>query len=119
MAGSAAHDLNSSRSPRRVFSRAIGLLRDGTFALAQGIQISESGMALVTPLPLAVDSRLVVTFVIPGGNGLVLRAHVVSERDPVGKMRSYAIQFHALDLHERRMIRSYVSAKTQAEAEQE
>lgn len=113
-----SQDLNS-RSPRRVFNRAIGLLCDGKFGLAQALQISESGMALVTPLELVPQSRLVVTLVLPGGDGLVLRAHVVAEREPVGKMRSYGIQFYTLGLHERRMVRAYVSAKTQAEAEEE
>jgi hypothetical protein len=111
-------DLNS-RSPRRVFNRAIGLLCDGRFELAQALQISESGMALVTPLELIPQARLVVTLVMPSGDGLVLRANVVAEREQVGKMRSYGIQFDTLGLHERRMVRAYVSAKTQAEAEEE
>ena len=116
---SQANRSHLDRSPRRVFNRAVGLLRDGHFELAQALQISESGMALVTPHTLAVNARLVVTLVIPGGEGIVLRAHVVAERDPIGTMRTYGIQFLTLDLHERRMIRAYVSAKTQAEAEDE
>jgi hypothetical protein len=115
----AAHDFNSNRSPRRVFNRAIGLFRDGKFELAQALQISEGGMAFVTPLDLRVGSRVVVSLMIPGANGLVLRGSVVNERQRVGNMRTYGIQFSTLDLHERRMIRSYVSAKTQAEAEEE
>jgi c-di-GMP-binding flagellar brake protein YcgR len=117
--GSQANNFHTDRSPRRVFNRAVGILRDGKFELAQALQISESGMALVTPHALAVGSRLVITLVIPSAEGLVLRAIVVAERDPVGNMRTYGIQFSSMHLHERRMIRSYVSAKTQAEAEDE
>ncbi len=113
-----SQDPNANRSPRRVFNRAIGLLRDGKFELAQALQISENGMSFVTPLALKAQSRVVITLVIPGSDGLVVRGHVVSEREPIGKMRTYGIQFGTLELHERRMIRSYVSAKTQAEAEQ-
>jgi hypothetical protein len=61
----------------------------------------------------------VVTLVIPGASGLILRGLIVGDRDPIGDMRSYGIQFNTLDLHQRRVIRAYVSAKTQAEAEQE
>jgi hypothetical protein len=114
-----AHDLDSRRSPRRVFNRAVGLLCDGRFELAQALQISESGMAFATPNELAVGARLVISLVIPGSDGLVLRGFVVAQRDPVGTMNSYGVQFYTLGLHERRMIRSYVSAKTQAEANEE
>ncbi len=116
---SQAHDLDSRRSPRRVFNRAVGVLRDGRFELVQALQISETGMAFVMAEGIAVGARLVISLVIPGGAGVILRGFVVSERDPVGKLRSYGIQFSTLDLHERRMIRSYVSAKTQAEANEE
>jgi c-di-GMP-binding flagellar brake protein YcgR len=114
-----APSIDTRRSPRRVFNRAIGLLRDGSYEVAQALQISEGGMAVVAPANMKVGARMVITLVIPGGDGLVLRAFVVSERAPVGKMRTYGIQFTTLDLHQRRMIRAYVSAKTQAEAEEE
>lgn len=109
----------SRRSPRRVFNRAIGLLRDGVYELGEAIQISESGLSFVIEARLQVEDQCVVTLVIPGGGCLVLRGSVITERPKIGRMNSYGIEFLALDLHQRRMIRSYVSAKTQAESELE
>ncbi len=111
--------VDTRRSPRRVFNRAVGILSGGDYELGQALQISEGGVAFVTSTTLQIGAHLVVTLVIPGGAGLVLRGFVVNARDPIGKMNSYGIQFDPLDLHQRRMIRSYVSAKTQAEAERE
>lgn len=114
-----ATGIDSRRSPRRVFNRGVGVLCEGQYEVVQALQISEGGLAFVTASRLNVGDCLVVTMVIPGGNGLVLRGSVVNSRDPIGKMNSYGIEFKTLDLHQRRMIRSYVSAKTQAEAERE
>jgi hypothetical protein len=111
--------IETRRSPRRVFNRVIGILQDGEYEVAQALQISEGGLAFATPLILRNGARLVVTLMIPGGVGVVLPGFVVNTREPVGKMNSYGIQFDTLDLHQRRLIRSYVSAKTQAEAERE
>ena len=111
--------LQSRRSPRRAFNRAIGLLRGGVYELGEAIQISESGLSFVTETRLQAEDRCVVTLVIPGGGCLVLRGSVITESAKIGRMNSYGIEFRALDLHQRRMIRSYVSAKTQAEAELE
>lgn len=119
MALANARDKESRRSPRRVFNHAIGLLVGGSYDLAQALQISEGGLALVSARPLNLESRVVVTLKLPGAAGLVLRAQVVNERSKIGKMFGYGLQFSGLDLHQRRMIRSYVSAKTQAEAEAE
>ncbi len=111
--------LLSRRSPRRAFNRAIGLLHGGVYELAEAIQISESGLSFVIEAQFQVEDHCVVTLVIPGGGCLVLRGSVITERAKIGRMNSYGIEFHALDLHQRRMIRSYVSAKTQAESELE
>lgn len=109
----------SRRSPRRAFNRAIGLLRDGDYELAQAVQLSELGLSFVIASRFEINDACVVTLMIPGSGPLVLRASVTSESGKVGKMFSYGLEFGALDLHQRRMIRSYVSAKTEAEAELE
>lgn len=116
---SASAKFDTRRSPRRVFNRVVGVLCDGSFELAQALQISEGGMSLATDRDLPMGARLVVTLVIPGATGLVLRGFIVNQRDPHAGMNAYGLQFYTLDLHQRRMIRSYVSAKTQAEAEME
>ena len=85
--------------------------------MGQAIQISEVGLSFVVPSLLLKGERLIVTLVIPGAATLVLRASVINERPKIGRMFSYGIEFRSLDLHQRRMIRSYVSAKTEAEAE--
>jgi len=108
---------DSRRSPRRAFNRAVGVLSDGQYVTGQALQISEGGLSFVVPEALARGAKLVLTLAIPGAGSLVLRASVANERAKVGSMHSYGVEFRALDLHQRRMIRSYVSAKTQAEAE--
>ncbi len=85
--------------------------------MGQAIQISEGGLSFVVPSLLLKGERLIVTLVIPSAGTLVLRASVINERPKIGRMFSYGIEFRSLDLHQRRMIRSYVSAKTEAEAE--
>ncbi len=111
--------IDSRRSPRRAFNRAIGILKNGDYEMAQAIQISEGGLSFVVPTIYRPGERVVVTLVFPGASCLVLRGSVVNERARVGRMYSYGIEFLTLELHQRRVIRSYVSAKTEAEADVE
>lgn len=63
------------------------------------------------------QDRLVVTIVLPDGRGLVVSGEVIYEIPGIGRSANYGVKFLNLALAHRRMIRNYVSAKTQEEAE--
>ncbi|RYZ77158.1 MAG: PilZ domain-containing protein [Proteobacteria bacterium] len=112
-------NIEMRRSPRRVFSRPIGVLCDGHYKLAQAIEISEGGIRFVSDTRFAKDERALFTIVIPGGDSVVVRGTVIREIEGPNRTFEYGCQFQSLGLHQRRAIRSYVSAKTQEEAEVE
>jgi PilZ domain len=107
------------RSPRRVYSRPIGILCDGHYRLVQAVEISEGGIRFISEAQFAKDERVMFTLVMPGGDSIVVRGTVLRETPGPNRSYQYGCQFHALDLHQRRSIRAYVSAKTQEEAELE
>ena len=108
------------RTPRRVFLRAIGLLRHGEYILVQALQLSEGGMLFQSPVQFAVGDAIVLSLIIPGGSSIVVRGEVIYSKPGQGPIEpQYGVKFAPLALQPRRLIRIYVTAKTQAEAEAE
>ena len=115
-----ASPVSTRRAPRRIFSRAIGVLLHGKYVLVQALQLSEGGMLFESKTPFAVKDIVVISIVIPGGHCIVTRAEIIYMKDAVrGMPVEYGVKFEPLTLPLRRLIRNYVSAKTQAEAEAE
>jgi hypothetical protein len=110
---------DSRRSPRRTFQRPIGLLVQGEYTLAEAAQISEGGMLILSEYELALKDLIVVTLLLPDGGHAVARAEILYRRKPTepGGPAAFGLQFLNLPLMKRRIIRNYVAAKTQEEAE--
>lgn len=106
------------RTPRRVFSRPIGVLHQGEYEVVQASQLSEGGIGFISSKQLAHDALVVISLVMPGGGVVVGRGQIVQSRSQ-GDAFNYGVKFIAMSLPLRRMIRNYVTAKTQAEAEME
>jgi hypothetical protein len=107
--------IESRRAPRRIYKRPIGILCRGKYFLAQGLQVSESGMLFASEYLYDVKASIVVTLHMPDAKTVVARGEIVYQsKTPTGIQ--YGVKFRELDLQLRRIVRNYVSAKTQAEA---
>jgi hypothetical protein len=106
------------RSPRRVFRRAIGLLYRGTYAVVRAVQLSEGGLLFTAPWALEAGDQVAITLMLPLGGSCIVRAEILyASTEEKG---AYGARFKdVLSLAQRRLIRSYVSAKTQQEAADE
>lgn len=106
-------------SPRRAFRRPVGILFRGRYEVIQGLQISEGGMLIESDFGMTAKDRLVVSIILPGGDSVIARAQVVylMNRDGKRTSQAFGLQFVDLELPKRRLIRNYVAAKTEMEAE--
>lgn len=105
------------RTPRRVYRRSIGVLHGGEYRVVQASQLSEGGLVFQSPDKFAMHDQVVASLILPGGGVVVARGEI--SLNPEGKANQFSIKFKPLALQLRRLIRNYVSAKTQAEAELE
>ena len=111
--------VENRRTPRRIYQRPIGILLHGVYDVFQGLQLSEGGLLFRSEKMFAVKSQIVATLVMPGGGVIVTRGEVIYARPDSGRTQQFGVKFTSLPLHLRRVIRNYVTAKTQAEAEAE
>jgi hypothetical protein len=120
---STAKGIDARRTPRRTFQRPVGFLMSGGYDIVQGVQVSEGGILVTAPknkFPgIKVAQQLVATFIIPGGVVIVAKGEIVYVKPYVKDTVQLGIRFETLPLHERRLIRIYVSAKTQQESQAE
>lgn len=97
--------------PRRILKQKVGILCRGKYFLASSGELGEGGMSVLSDLVLDLDSLLVISFQIPSGEFVSVRAAVKSAaRSGVSEM-NYGVAFEALQFGHRRQIRSYVSAR--------
>ena len=108
----------SRRTPRRAINSPIALLRAGRFSLQQAAQIGEGGLLFAGTETFLKGDRIVVSLIIPGGGIAVTQGEVIYELAGT-KGPLFGVKFEDISLQGRRSIRSYVSAKTQQEAEKE
>lgn len=111
--------IEARRTPRRVFNRAIGLLYAGKYSIQQALQLSEGGMLFVSDSRFANGERFVATVLLPGGHGILFQGEIIYSRPGPNGSFQYGVKFNGVSINHKRMIRNYVSAKTQAEAEAE
>jgi hypothetical protein len=106
------------RTPRRNHNRLVGLLHAGNYFLVQSHEVSEGGMMLELPLGIAIGENILVTLLVPKTMVHILaRAEVIYRLDDE-KNKDFSktgIQFIALDSAKKRLIRDYVSSKSQAD----
>jgi hypothetical protein len=108
--------MESRRTPRRQYHRSIGVLCQGSYQVLQAVQLSEGGMLFASTSQFTEKDQVVISLIIPGGGAVVARGEIIYN---IAKDKSYGVKFAPLPLHLRRLIRNYVTAKTQEEAEQE
>jgi hypothetical protein len=116
---SAAKGSETRRTPRRAFVRPIGVLRKGEFGLAQGLQLSEGGFLFSCDFAMVQGNQFLVTLLLPGASSIVARAEIIYQKKDRANGVQYGARFSSLEIHQRRAIRNYVTAKTQEEAEAE
>lgn len=110
------------RTPRRVFSRPIGVLHQGEYEVVLASQLSEGGIGFFSSKKMASNDLVVISLVMPSGGVVVGRGQILqskSQEESRDGALHYGVKFIAMSLPLRRLIRNYVTAKTQAEAEKE
>ena len=102
--------------PRRPFKRTVGVLFKGQYFLAQAGEIGEGGMSIKTDLVLTEQEPLMVSFQIPSGAFVCLRAEIRSTMKTTkpedGSNVIHGLAFSNVEFAIKRQIRSYVSSRS-------
>lgn len=99
--------------PRRAFQRTVGVLYKGHYFLVRSGEIGEGGMSVLTDMVLTEGESMVVSFQIPGGVFVSLRAEVksiVKTEKPAGVVL-HGLAFSQIEFALKRQIRSFVSSR--------
>lgn len=98
--------------PRRVMKRKVGVLASGTYFVCESREVGEGGMSIATDLVLSEGSELVVSFQIPTGPFVFLRAVVRTTQKKEGDfLVTHGLSFAEVEFSIKRHIRSFVSAR--------
>lgn len=100
--------------PRRPFKRTVGILFKGQYFLAQAGEIGEGGMSVKTDLVLTEEEPLLISFQIPSGAFVCLRALIKSTqktKPEEGTAIIHGLAFENVEFAIKRQIRSYVSSR--------
>lgn len=101
--------------PRRAMKRKVGVLCDGTYIVCESGEVGEGGMSILSEFVLTEGHELVVSFQVPGGEFVFLRALVRSTQKKEGDSRvTHGLSFSDIAFAVKRQIRSFVSARTDA-----
>jgi hypothetical protein len=104
------------RFPRRRFARSVGFLFNGEHFVGMGEQIGEGGISFVLPNDFPISRQAVVSFQILNGSFICVRAEIRNTHvDPNTGHTVIGCLFKSLKFDQKREIRSYVSARTEAE----
>lgn len=100
--------------PRRILKKKVGVLLQGHYLVCESGEIGEGGMALHSDMVFAEGQSMVVSFQIPMGDFVSLRAEVKSIRK--GKNECvHGLNFSNITFSHKRQIRSFVSSRTAGE----
>ncbi len=100
--------------PRRSFKRTVGILFKGQYFLAQAGEIGEGGMSVKTDLVLTENQVLMISFQIPSGDFVCLRALIKSTqktKPEEGATIIHGLSFENIQFAIKRQIRSFVSSR--------
>ena len=100
--------------PRRAMRRKVGVLVQGTYFICESGEIGEGGMSIMSELILDEGSQVVVSFQIPNGGFVNLRAIVktVGKAQPGDRVVQHGLSFSNIEFSMKRQIRAFVSART-------
>lgn len=101
--------------PRRAFLRAVGVIGLGDYSIFRAGEIGEGGMSITGEYLFAEDQEIVVSFQIPGGDFVSLRADVRSVAENEQGHNDYGLAFKNVSFTHRRQIRLYVSTRNENE----
>lgn len=99
------------RFPRKDYFRKIGILFAGEYNVVQGIEISEGGMSFNTDIVFTADRECVLTFKIPNGDFISLRAIIKHMTKSNGGL-SVGVSFVQVPFSNKRQIRNYIADRT-------
>lgn len=98
--------------PRRAMKRKIGVLCDGTYFVCDSGEVGEGGMSILSEFVLTEGHELVVSFQVPKGDFVFLRATVRSTQKKEGDDKvTHGLSFAEIEFAIKRQIRSFVSAR--------
>jgi hypothetical protein len=100
------------RVPRRGIEMRVGLLISGQYHLANAYEIGEGGMLVDSPVPIAENQRIVISFRIPGVLYGVILSRIVYVLKPkkAGDKMKFGVQFEQVDFDIKRKIRNFVAS---------
>lgn len=114
------------RTPRRPFQRPVGVLVGGHYEVLRARQLSEGGMSIflgnfgsrlrIKVEEVKIGQKIGLTFVLPSGHHLSLLGEVIYHDAESGAGLHIGIKFGVVPLHQRRLIRAYVSSKKSGES---
>ncbi len=109
--------ISRRRVPRRIYAAPVGVLVAGGYAVGRGYQVGEGGMMISTDQQsLTEDLQIVVSFYLPSGEMIVVRAVVRSViAEAKGSAEKYGLEFLNLDFQSKRAIRNFVAAATRVD----
>lgn len=113
------------RTPRRPFVRPVGVLVGGHYEVLRARQLSEGGISIflgefgsrlrIKVEEVKVGQKICLTFSLPSGESLCLLGEVIYHDAESGAGLHIGVKFGTVPLHQRRLIRSYVSSKKAGE----
>ena len=111
-------DPNSTRRrfPRRYFRRGVGVLSGGRYFLATGSEIGEGGISFRTSERLKVGALVVLSFQIPDGLFVSVRAEIRNEDALTNAELIYGCAFENIVFERKREIRNFVTNRPESEA---
>ena len=102
--------------PRRPFKRNVGVLFKGHYFLALAGEIGEGGMSIRADVVLTEEEPVMISFQIPNGEFVCLRAIIRStqktETAELGSVIIHGLAFSNVEFAIKRQIRSYVSSRS-------
>lgn len=109
-----ATKVSRRRFPRRLFRRGIGVLSGGRYFLAQGAEIGEGGISFRTTENLRLGALVVVSFQIPDGQFVSVRAEIRNEETITADIL-YGCAFENITFERKREIRNFVTNRPETE----
>ena len=97
--------------PRRAFSRLIGVLLNGNFDMFKAGEIGEGGMSIYGEVALPEGNHIVLSFQIPAGDFISIRAIIRSSKNEKGRF-IHGLSFESIQFAHKRQIRVFVSSRS-------
>ena len=96
--------------PRREMKRKIGILCSGQYFMAESGEVGEGGMSFLSEFILNEGDEMVISFQIPGGDFVSVRAVVrTTQKKDSGDFVIHGVSFTNIEFSHKRQIRSFVS----------